>query len=223
MAGRLTRFLNLERPRRPGEAPQHEVATANRFTGEPSGMALETDHGEQPFLRCPRCEADNSRYERRCMNCQGPLDTEEVRAWNERLWAERRAQAAREAQVKPQGPIPTTTEEALLQQNRMLGEALARSIGDRERTRLSWWSSGYGYDDGYSNFTPIGVRLLGMLPTTRARVIAGAIVAGLFIGAAGMAYGAPRHSPLRIAGFVMDVVLVLLFSPNVPRYRRWWW
>ena len=225
MAGRLTRFLNLERPRRPGEAPQHEVATAKRFSGEPSGMALETDHGEQPFLRCPRCEADNSRYERRCMNCQGPLDTEEVRAWNQRLWAERRTQAAREVAERPSREVaqPTATQEALLQQNRMLGEALARSIGDRERTRLSWWSSGYRYDDGYSNFTPIGVRLLGMLPTTRARVIAGAIVAGLFIGAAGLAYGGPRHSPLRIVGFVMDVVLVLLFSPNVPRYRRWWW
>jgi len=64
MAGRLTRFLNLERPHRPGEAPKHEVATKARFTGEPSGMVLEPDLGERPFLRCPRCEADSARATR---------------------------------------------------------------------------------------------------------------------------------------------------------------
>ena len=96
MAGRLTRFLKLERPRRPDEAPHHEVATTARFTGPPSGMALEMDHGEQPFLRCPRCEADNTRYADRCVNCQAPLVGDDVRAWNERLWAERQAQRARE-------------------------------------------------------------------------------------------------------------------------------
>jgi hypothetical protein len=218
MAGRLTRFLNLERPRRPGEAPHHEVATTARFKGEPSGMALEKDHGEQPFLRCPRCEADNSRFERRCINCQAPLDGEDVRDWNEKLWAARRAQAAQErAQVAQRHAQRTLTEEELLQQNRMLGEALAREIGERERVRLGWGST--GFDDS----TPIGVRLLSLLPTTSARVMAGLIIGGVFLGCAVLAYSGPRHSPLRIAGFVVDLVLVLLFSPNVPRYRRWWW
>jgi hypothetical protein len=217
MAGRLTRFLNLERPRRPGEKPQHEVATTARFTGEPSGMALDADHGEQPFLRCPRCEADNSRYERRCMNCQAPLDGADVRAWNEQLWARRRAQAAEETGQRAAAAQRTVTAEELVQQNRMLGEALAREIGDRERMRLGWWAT--GFDDP----TPIGVRLLGLLPTTSARVTGGLIIGGVFLGCALLAYAGPRHSPLRIAGFVVDVVLVLLFSPNVPRYRRWWW
>jgi len=217
MAGRLTRFLNLERPRKPGEAPPHQVATKQRFTGEPSGIGLQVDHGEQPFLRCPRCEADNSRFDRRCINCQAPLDGADVRAWNEQLWEQRRTQAAQEeAAVAAQRKAPPSPEQ-LLEQNRMLGEALAREVGNRERTRLSWWES------DYDPSTPIGVRLVSLLPTTRARVIAGAIVGAVFIGGAALAYGAPRHSPLRIAGFVLDVVLVILFSPNVPRRRRWWW
>src|SRR2546426_7630790 len=138
MAGRLTRFLKLERPRRPDEAPHHEVATAARFSGAPAGMALEMDHGEQPFLRCPRCEADNTRYAKRCVNCQALLVGEEVRAWNERLWAERQAQRAQEHAALQE----SRTEQELLQQNRMLGEALAREVGERERARLSWWWSG---------------------------------------------------------------------------------
>jgi hypothetical protein len=211
MAGRLTRFLNLERPHRPGEAPKHEVATKARFTGEPSGMALERDMGEQPFLRCPRCEADNSRYAERCLNCQAPLTGEEVRAWNERLWAERKAQQSQEKSAV----AGDRTEELLLQQNRMLGEALAREVGERERSRLAWWG-------GAEDMTPFGVRLLSLLPTTRARVLAGAVAGGTFFGAAITAFLARKHPMLQGAGFVVAVLLLALFTPNV-RYRRWWW
>src|SRR2546428_8518450 len=101
-------------------------------------MALEMDHGEQPFLRCPRCEADNTRYAERCVNCQGLLVGEEVRAWNERLWAERQGQRAQEHAALQE----SRTQQEMLQQNRMLGEALAREVGERGRARLSWWWSG---------------------------------------------------------------------------------
>jgi len=213
MAGRLTRFLNLERPRRPGEAPHHEVATAGRFTGEPSTLGLQRDFGEQPFVRCPRCEADNSRYAQLCTNCQGPLTGDDVRAWNEKLWADRQAQLAGEHTAGEQ------TQRELLQQNRLLGEALAREVGERERARLSWWWSSGGLPDA----TPIGFRLLSMLPTTRARIVAGAVAAGAFVGAALLAFGARRHPMLQGAGFVIGFLLLVLFTPNVPRYRRWWW
>src|SRR5919199_5797382 len=155
MAGRLTRFLNLERPRRAGEPAHHQVATTGRFTGDASGMALERDVGKQPFLRCPRCEADNSRFPERCANCQAPLGGDDVRAWNEKLWEERQAQLAQERAVLER----SRTEQQLPEQNRMLGEALAREIGERERARLGWW----WWSGGLPDPTPIGVRLLSML------------------------------------------------------------
>jgi hypothetical protein len=215
MAGRLTRFLNLERPHVPGEKqPQHQVATAARFTGEPSGIALEPDFGEQPFLRCPRCEADNSRYAERCTNCRAPLTGEEVRAWNERLWAERKAQKAKdEAALRQARAAPD-----LVEQNRRLGEALAREVGERERSRMSWW-----WGNGYQDPTPIGFRLLSLLPGTQARIVAGALAAITFVGAAGAALGGRGHPRLQGAGFIVGLLLLVLFTPNVPRRRRWWW
>jgi hypothetical protein len=215
MAGRLTRFLNLERPHVPGETPQqHPVATPARFTGEPSGIALEPDFGEQPFLRCPRCEADNSRYAERCTNCRAPLTGEDVRAWNERLWAERKAQRAHDdaALVQAQAAGPD-----LVEQNRRLGEALAREVGERERGRMSFWGN------GSQDATPIGFRLLSLLPTTQSRIVAGALAAITFIAAAGAALSARGHPRLQGAGFIVGLLLLVLFTPNLPRRRRWWW
>lgn len=221
MAGRLTRFLNLERPHAPGEkqpAP-HEVATRARFTGEPSGMATEPDSGEQPFLRCPRCEADNTRYAQRCINCSTPLGDEETRAFNERLWAERRAQRVREEVALQQKRL---SEAELLQQNRMLGEALAREVGERERERLFSWGWGWG-SGGYYDPTPIGIRLLSLLPSTQSRIIAGAVAVMTFIGAATAALGGRGHPRLQLAGFIVGGLLLVLFTPNMPRRRRFWW
>jgi hypothetical protein len=213
MAGRLTRFLNLERPHVPGEKPQqHQVATAARFSGEPSGMALERDFGEQPFLRCPRCEADNSRYAELCTNCRAPLMSDEVRAWNERLWTERQTQKAHEDAALRQRSMPD-----LVEQNRRLGEALAREVGERERSRMwGWWGG------GYQDATPIGFRLLSLLPTPKARIIAGAVAGIAFLGALGAALAARGHPRVQGAGFVLGLLLVVLFTPNLPR-RRWWW
>jgi hypothetical protein len=211
MAGRLTRFLNLEQPRRPGDAPPHEVATKERFTGvgEPSGIALSHDVGEQPFLRCPRCEADNTRYAERCFNCQADLRGEEVRAWNEQLWARRQEEVAREVVTARE------SEEELRRQNRMLGEALAREVGQRERARLSW-TTGAGGD-----FTPVGIRLLWLLPTTRARVWAGAAAVAAFFASGTVAVTARGHPLAQVAGAAVALLLLVLFTPNA-RYRRWW-
>ena len=43
---------------------------------------------------------------------------------------------------------------------RLLGEAIAREVAERERARLSWWVS-----DTAGGSTPAGMRLLAMLPT----------------------------------------------------------
>ncbi|HTO95688.1 MAG TPA: hypothetical protein VMK66_01485 [Myxococcales bacterium] len=216
MAGRLTRFLNLERPRAPGEKP-HEVATRGRFTGEPPELAVERDFGDQPFLRCPRCQTDNSRYAQRCGSCATPLDSEEAQAFNDRLWTERKAERARE-EVALRQRRPSEAE--LLQQNRMLGEALAREVGQREWNRLSFlgWGSG-----GYYDPTPIGFRLLSLLPSLQAKIVAGALAVVTFIGAVTAALAGRGHPRVQGAGFVVGVLLLLLFTPNLPRRRRWWW
>src|SRR5581483_12362313 len=96
-----------------------------------------------------------------------PLTGEDVRAWNERLWAERKAQKAQEEaallQARAAGPD-------LVEQNRRLGEALAHEVAERERARISWWSG-----SGSQDATPIGFRLLSLLPTTQSRIAAGAL------------------------------------------------
>ena len=137
-----------------------------------------------------------------------------MRAWNERLWAERKAQKAKDEaallQARASAPDP-------IEQNRRLGEALAREVGERERVRMSWWGN------GSQDATPIGFRLLSLLPTTQSRIVAGALAAITFIAAAGAALSARGHPRLQGAGFIIGVLLLVLFTPNVPRRRRWWW
>src|SRR5262245_52919403 len=105
---RLKRFQHLEAPRegRPGEAssttderfanleaerpaqPATPASTASRggaaerFQRQVSEQPLALDArvtGEQQFIRCMRCEADNSRYARECIHCGTRLDTDEQR------------------------------------------------------------------------------------------------------------------------------------------------
>src|SRR6185436_13115130 len=133
--------------RKPTDTPARGVVSKERFSGEAppavppddafraareaqleSGIEIETAKpAEQPFLRCPVCEADNSKYAMRCLNCQARLDTDEVHEWNARLWAERQKQKAAE----PPPPAPEVVD-----QQRLLGEAIARQVGERERSRM---------------------------------------------------------------------------------------
>ncbi|HET7785566.1 MAG TPA: hypothetical protein VFL36_06310 [Myxococcales bacterium] len=213
MAGRLARFLKLEQPQRGAEAPQHEVATVARFRGEPSGIALEPDFGEQPFLRCPQCEADNTRYAERCQNCQARLTGEDVRAWNAQLWAARKTAEAETAKSEPAQVAQPLTPDA----QRLLGEAIAREVGERERARLSWWSSETARDA-----TPAGMRLLAMLPTRRARTVVGAAALLTFVAGALVALAPGHHPAVRGAGLLVSMLLLVLFTPNLPRRNRWW-
>src|SRR5260370_35642509 len=110
MAGRLSRFLNLERPRPADDKEPRAPVSKGRFGPEPpeelrrerqralaSGVALDDQpDSEQPFLRCALCEQDNNRFATRCQNCGGDLTLAEQRAFNARLWAGRREQALRE-------------------------------------------------------------------------------------------------------------------------------
>jgi hypothetical protein len=214
VGGRLTRFLNLEKRRAPNEEPPHEVVTKARFEGaESSGIGLEMDFGEQPFLRCPACEADNGRHAERCLNCQRPLQTEEVRAWNAAFWQKRKSEAP-----PPAPPLPPSV--PLSPENRMLAEALAREVAMRERVRLSWWSS--SGDDGFYDSRPLGLRLLQAIEDGRTRLYVGLGMAGAFVSSLLIAFKAKGHSTLQIGAALAAVLIATLFMPTRPRRWRWW-
>jgi hypothetical protein len=147
---RLRRFLHIERSRaeRPPEPADHAAETAGRFAtverpaaaaGPPPGSGadlgrfgpeppprielVETAAGERPFTRCMRCGMDHGVFATECAGCGASLDTGPQREFNERLWARRQEEAAREAAE-------------LASARRSMGAELAREVGRRERRRL---------------------------------------------------------------------------------------
>ncbi|HZH02624.1 MAG TPA: hypothetical protein VEY30_02500 [Myxococcaceae bacterium] len=127
MGEKFSRFRRLERTRGEGAKSEPAPTTPSRFgrvrvppapvenggTAErghsPGRFAAPPDDGavavrerlpgEQPFIRCARCEADNSIYVQACINCDAALDSPEQRAFNERLWRARQAQTMEETQA----------------------------------------------------------------------------------------------------------------------------
>jgi len=236
VAGRLTRFLNLERARKPADTPHHEVVTKERFGAPPptpqqvdrhfreereaqleSGVEIETaPAGEQPFLRCPVCEADNSKYAVKCLNCSQRLDTDEARTWNERFWRKRRDEMQQQGQAE--AALEQRHGEALEAQ-RALGEMLGHQDSEREGARLGWMQ-----DRGLNNPDPIGFRLLRAISSRRLRLATGIGFAGVFVGALLVAFRY-RHLDPSVEGFALlaAFLVVSLFLPNMRSRRRWWW
>src|SRR5438309_1494463 len=99
MAGRFIRFLGIERPHAPADQ-QSPVVHPTRFAPEeprPPGSGIETDEepaDAQPFMRCARCEADNTRFADRCTNCGTALHTPEQELYNRQLGTKRPVAAA---------------------------------------------------------------------------------------------------------------------------------
>jgi hypothetical protein len=161
----LDRFRRIERSRR--EAPAAEIdpdgATAERIEGverpgaapaspATSGADLERfapaapppvellpeDENRRPFTRCMRCGMDHNLLAAECAGCGAPLDTPEQRAFNERLWAERKAERAEEERLHVEREAERAREAAALAASqRAMGEALARQVGEQERRRLA--------------------------------------------------------------------------------------
>lgn len=207
-AGRFKRFMNLERPRSPSE-PAEPPVTKARF--EPQAeIPLAADFGEQPFIRCPSCEADNNRMAERCFNCQQPLLTPEARAWNAEFWQKRAESEKQQPAVAP----PPVSEE-----NRRLAEALAAVAGQRERSRLWWMDSD---DRGFADSTPMGLRLLQLIGEGKRTTVAMAMVVS-FLLAGAIALWATSFPRLRIGAGVVAMLLFLMFLPNTRRRRRGWW
>ena len=221
MAGRLTRFLNLERARRPGDTPAHGIVSKERFSGEPppaappedlfraeraaqlqSGVELDAHpDSEQPFLRCPLCESDNSKFAVKCQNCQARLDSEEAHQWNALFWAARQMARAQE----PRPP-------AAVDEQRLLGETIARRVAETESARLR-------LDDR----TPLGLRLLQGIadPDTRFAVAMGMVAT--FFGAGIVAYLAKGHTLVQAVSAIVAGALFVLFMPRSRRRSLRWW
>ena len=206
-SGRFTRFLNLEKPRRASDEAPPEVVNKARFEPQPAQeIPLAMDDGEQPFIRCPSCEADNNRVAEKCFNCQRSLLGEDVRAWNAAFWQKRKA-----AEGAPGAQSDT-------ERQRLLGEALAASVAQREKARLWWWQT----ETERPDTTPAGMKLLGLIRDDKARMGAALGMAVTFLVAAWVALAATNHPGLRICAGAVAVLLFGLFVPNSRRGPRWW-
>jgi len=234
MAGRFTRFLKLERPHRPGEQ-QTPVASPGRFAPEeerPPGSGIETDiepDDAQPFLRCARCEMDNTRFAQKCANCGAPLHTPEQEVYNRQLWQKRRAEAAAEQEaLRKMHEAPRLSGDAELarevgaelERQRLraqdpryaLGEVLAREVAEREESRLLWMADG--------SYVPFGIRaVIAMSPAWRWRAAA---ITAAWLGGTGLV-ALRTHEPVATWLFFGSLALLLaLFSPSRRRRRFWW-
>src|SRR5262249_43985292 len=150
----------------------------------------------------PVCEADNSKFADKCINCQSRLGTEEVRAWNVKFWSERLAASAETA-----APAPA----ASVEQNRILGEAVAREGAERGRVKMGWSAS------GSSDSTPLGLRLLEQIPNPNVRFGVAMAMVATFLGAGTLAYVERNHPVLQTVAIVVAVGLLVLFTPNRRR------
>jgi hypothetical protein len=256
MSERRSRFEKLERPRRDGPDGDERPSTGERFGDMAGGAAAPGSPAprapgsagdrfrepvarspevapagdeEQPFIRCRRCETDNSRYGTACTTCGDDLHGPEQRAFNEALWAERRRQRGEEERQSAARRAAAAEEaEAAARAQRAAAEELAREVGHRERSRLEsdGWASGggggrwgdpWGGDFGMDR-TPVAIRLLRSIRDPRWRVAAIVGYIGLVVACFALAL---VNRAFLLGGFVL-LMLVLPGSAWRTR-RRWWW
>jgi hypothetical protein len=167
---------------RPKAGPTPRVATGaslDRFEQaappEPALELMDVGAGARPFTRCMGCGTDHNLVATTCTSCGASLDTPAQHAFNDRLWTERQAEAARE---RAAGEALRAEQEAARAEDararRAYAEAIAREVGDAERRRL-----------GGGEWRPLGATLLALLPEawrTRAAVVSAAVVLALLVG-----------------------------------------
>ena len=228
MAGKLSRFLKLERPRPAGGGEPRAAVSSRRFEPESeveelrrkrrqeleSGVDLDDrQDSEQPFLRCALCEQDNNRFATRCQNCGGDLTLDEQRAFNARLWAERREQAAREQGELARFHAASSAAATMPASGTVeYGEAIAQQVATRENRRLAWM------DDGAFDARPVlGLRLLNLIPNAGPRFAAALGLLGLALLLGYLSFRAGASNQFSIAQpFFFALLMIFL-----PRRRRW--
>jgi hypothetical protein len=209
-AGTAERFEGVERADRAPEAPRSSGADLDRFGPEPPPRIdlLETASDAQPFRRCMRCGMDHGVFVTACTNCGERLDTPEQRAFNEQLWARRRAEVAREevAAAERRAALEQAQAEAA-RARRAMGEELAREVGERERLRLGMDGGSWGGGSEGSLSAPIGLRLLRALPDWRFQL--GAALASLAVLGGLTAIGLSGHPGALLAAILLGILLLV--------------
>ena len=137
-----SRFDALEQPAA-GPAPRAATgARLERFEpaarAEPALELLETPDGSRPFTRCIACGMDHGRQATACANCGTSLETPAQLAFNERLWTERQAEAARE---RADGEAFRAQQEAA----RVEETRARRAFAEDARPRGGSWRSAGGW------------------------------------------------------------------------------
>ncbi|MEI6224654.1 MAG: hypothetical protein WCS72_07865 [Deltaproteobacteria bacterium] len=199
----------------PAPPPRSSVpsSSTDRFRPPPERPleTMEEREGAQPFTRCASCQMDNTIYAAACLNCGAALDTPAQRAFNERFWAERQAQAETERrEMAEREKVRQGAAADQARQQRELGEEIAR----RERERVD-----ADFPDGpFQRPGPdtTGMRLLRLLPGTGLRIAAAVVIIGLPLLLLLFGRGMPQ-----LAGMVLLGIVVALFSPSRRRTRRW--
>lgn len=193
------RFEALEERADPGaDAKRVADGHLDRFRPAPA-RALDvapTAEGELPFLRCASCQTDHNRSATSCSNCGADLRTGEQRAFNARLAEERREQSAVEAaQLAERERARSEADDDDAKARRAMAEALAREVGDAERRRLD--AEGLG---GFGS------------PPRR-----GGWGSGSWDDPdGGGRWGSGRHGAIGLGGWIVSLILRLLFGG-----RRW--
>lgn len=213
--GASDRFEGVERPGAGPPVPSSSGAGLGRFGPDPEPRIdlVETEAGARPFTRCMRCGMDHGVFAVECSGCGASLDTEAQREFNERLWARRQEEAAREATAEAERRAEADRAQAGAHAARQrLGEEIAREVAERERLRLGH----EGLGAGLGGEGPIGLRILRALPDWRWQAgaigVAVAVVGGLF------AYGRGGHPFALLLALVVTGVLVV---PPGWRARRY--
>jgi hypothetical protein len=193
------RFATLEEAPVPGTVVRHSAAALERFAPEPApALELEAPDGDEPFVRCLRCGADSVRHAVVCRQCEAGLDSEEVRAFNLRLWAEmtaareREAEDARRHEALRRGGAATHVED---ERNALAAEFAAREQARRALEMRSGWASARAW----GQFSDDGVGL---------RHILVGVAVGIPVLLAFSRRGTVGISATLLAGLVVAVLLV---------------
>jgi hypothetical protein len=217
---RRDRFLKLERAR-PGrdDAPDPVPSSSTDRFRPPPERPLETAEertGSQPFVRCLSCQMDNTIYAATCQNCAAELDTPAQRAFNQKLWADRQAQAESERRALAEREQARQRDAAEQARNRReVAEELARREKDRIDEELPDGPFGRGPGAGPRADTA-GMRLLRLLPGLGWRIAAACVAIGIPLLL--LLFG---RGQIQMVGMMLLGLVIALFSPGRRRFRRW--